>query len=63
MLSDLVFFKFYVEYGYFVDIRIVVLEVVVDYIKGIVLEIYVYIVLERNVYYLKLFLLEFLYYV
>lgn len=51
--SDPTLFKSYAEYGHFVDIRIAALEAVVDYTKGNVLEIFVHIILERNVYYLK----------
>lgn len=51
--SDPALFKSYAEYGHFVDIRIAALEAVVDYTKGTAWEVYVYIILERNVYYLK----------
>lgn len=61
--SDPALFKSYAEYGHFVDIRIAALEAVVDYTKGIALEIYAHTVLERNVYYLKPLLLGFSYYV
>lgn len=51
--SDPALFKSYAEYGHFVDIRIAALEAVVDYTKGNTLEIHAFIILERNIYFLK----------